>query len=232
MKKYFKSGFATIALALFCSAFAATEANAQPVQDKILRKMDNHYKSVQTLKAGVKMVKFDSLLKESDVTEGSAIYVPVKNGDPYVRIDWTKPRTEYLSSYKGTYTVFQPTVPKCFAGKTKEAKGSGKAGNALSFLNMTRAQLNANYMVSYLGDENLSDGTATFHLEMKPRSPQEKYKAAHLWVDTNGMVRQAQVVEANDDTTTIFLYNVVKNDKVNGSLFEVKVPGNVKCVPV
>lgn len=228
MKNYFRLGLAAIALVMFFNAFAVSETKAQGVIDQILKRMDAQYKSLQTLKASVKMVKYDSLLKTEDVYEGKTMYLPRKGSDPYVRIDWVKPTTEVLSSYQGEYKIFRPRINQCIAGKTKNAKGSGGAGNALAFMNMTRAELKANYNLKYLGEENVGGGIPTWHLELTPKTSQS-YKSADLWVDGFGMPVQARVVEKNNDTTTVYLYNLEKNATINASLFKVET-GNAKCV--
>jgi outer membrane lipoprotein-sorting protein len=229
MKNIFKLGFAAIALGLFFNAFAVTETRAQGLVDTILKKMDAQYKALQTLQGNVKMTKYDSVLQDSDVTEGTMKFVPIRGGDPYVRVDWSKPRNEILSSYQGRYVAYQPSVPKCFEGETKKAKSTGKASNALTFMNMNREQLKNSYSVRYMGEEKLADGTVTWHLELTPKTAQS-YKSADLWVDGNGMPRQARIVEKNNDTTTVLLSGLDLNKKINGSLFKVDVPKSVRCV--
>lgn len=230
MKNYFRLGFAALALVLFFNAFAVTETKAQGAIDQILKRMDEHYKALQTLKSDVKMVKYDSVLKTEDVYEGSTMYLPRKGRDAYVRIDWAKPASEVLSSYEGKYTIFRPKANQCIQGKTSEAKGksSVRSGGAMAFMNMTRAQLKANYALKYLGEEKVGGGTPTWHLELTPKTAQS-YKSADLWVDGNGMPVQARIVEKNDDTTTVYLYNMQKNATINASLFKVDMPNNIKC---
>src|SRR5258707_2167776 len=85
-------------------------------------------------------------------------------------------------------------------------------------MNMSKEQLKTNFNVVYLGDETLKDGTRTFHLELKPKAA-TSYKSAELWVDGDGMPRQTKIVEQNNDTTTVLLSNIRKNETIKGSLF-------------
>lgn len=230
MKNYFRLGFAALALVMFFSAFALTETKAQGAIDQILKRMDAHYKALQTLKSDVKMVKYDSLLKTEDVYEGKTMYLPRKGRDAYVRIDWSKPATEVLSSYEGGYKIFRPRLNQCIEGKVSKAtKNTGTAGGALSFMNMSRAQLKANYNLKYFGEEKVGGGIPTWHLELTPKTAQS-YKSADIWVDGNGMPIQARIIEKNNDTTTVYLYNLEKNVTLNASGFKVEMPNNVKCV--
>jgi len=231
MKNYLRLGLAAAALVLFFNAFAVTETKAQ-ILDDILKKMDNHYKSLVSLRADVKMVKYDATLQvteKSDIYEGTTIYLPVKKGEAFVRIDWTKPTEEILSVAKGQYVVYRKRLNQAMIGETKNAKGTAKSNNALSFINMSREQLKANYSIKYMGAENVNGGTSTVHLALTPKK-QTSYKLAEIWVDGNGMPIMAKVTENNNDTTTVLLMNLRKNVGINANDFAVKLPDNVKIV--
>src|SRR5260221_574144 len=89
------SGRALLTVAL--SIFAIGTAKAQPgVIGEVLKRMENHYKTLSTLKANVKTDDYTAQLDEHFVREGSLIYIPVKGRDAAFRIDWTKPKTETL----------------------------------------------------------------------------------------------------------------------------------------
>lgn len=229
MKNYFRLGLAAAALVLFFNVFAVTETKAQGGVDQILKKMDEHYKSLASLRSDVTMVKYDSLLQESDKYEGTTMYLPAKGRDAFVRIDWVKPAQEVLSVVNGKYVIYRPRLNQALTGSTKNATGSGKANSALAFMNMSRAQLKANYTIRYMGQENVSGGIPTWHLELTPKTKQN-YKLADLWVDGNGMPIQAKVTENNNDTTTVLLTKLQKNVTINGKDFEVSLPKDVKVV--
>lgn len=228
MKNHFRLGFAALALMLFFSGFAVTGARAQGI-DPILKRMDEHYKSLSSLRSSVKMVKVDSVLQESDTYEGSTMYLPAKGRDAFVRIDWEKPAHEILSVANGKYVLFRPRLNQAVVGETKKAKGSGKANSAMAFMNMSREQLKANYTIRYMGKEDVSGGIPTWHLELTPKTKQS-YKLADLWVDGNGMPIQAKVTETNNDTTTVLLSNLQKNVTINAADFAVVLPKDVKIV--
>ena len=233
MKNYLRLGLAAAALMLFFSAFAVTETKAQVI-DQILKKMDEHYKALTSLRADVKMVKYDATLQvteKSDIYEGTTIYLPAKGRDAYVRINWSKPAEEILSVVNGKYVVYRPRLNQAIIGETKNAKPKStvKSNSALAFMNMSRTQLKANYSIRYLGQENVSGGVPTWHLELTPKTPQN-YKLADLWVDGNGMPIQAKVTESNNDTTTVLLTNLQKNAAINAGDFAVNLPKDVKIV--
>ncbi len=227
MKSYLRISLAAIAVILFLNAFAVTDAKAQ--LNDILKRMEVNRNTMKTLRSDVTMVKYNSQLKESDTTNGNSIYLPTKGRDALVRIDWTKPVVETLAVVNGKYVLHRPRLKQAIVGNAKDAKGSGKANGAMSFMNMSKEQLKANYTIKYLGQENVSGGTPTWRLELTPKAA-TNFKMAELWVDGNGMPVQAKVIETNNDTTTVLLSNFEKNAKINASQFEVKLPKGTQII--
>lgn len=229
MKSFTRLSLAVTAVMLFFNAFAVSETKAQFAQQEILNRMDRHNKSLQSLRSNVTMVKYNNQLKETDVIEGTTTYLPSKGRDAYVRIDWTKPAEEMLVVRNGEYLLYRKRLNQAIIGKVKDAQGSGKANNALAFMNMSKAQLKANYSIKYLGEETVSNGVKTARLELVPKQA-TSYKLAEIWVDADGMPVQAKVVEKNNDTTTVMLSNLQKNVSINASVFDPKLPKDVKKV--
>ena len=228
MKTFFRFGLTAMALMLVFNAFAITETKAQNILPEILKRMETHRNNLTSLRSSVMMVKYDSVLKVSDTTSGTASYVPLKGRDALVRIDWTKPSVETLAVANGKYILYRPRLKQAIIGNTNNAKGP-KANSALSFMNMSKDELKANFAIKYLGEEKVSGDISTWHLELTPKTAQN-YKVAELWVDGNGMPIQAKVVENNNDTTTVLLSNLEKNTKINTDIFIVKLPKDVKRI--
>ncbi|HVQ56054.1 MAG TPA: outer-membrane lipoprotein carrier protein LolA [Pyrinomonadaceae bacterium] len=217
-------------IAVFVFAIAATaNASGQGIINEILNRMDAHNKALSSLRANVTMVKENAQLGGAlDTNEGRVAYLPAKARDPLVRIDWVKPK-ESLSVVNKQYVIHRPALNQAYTGTTDGAKGNAKAGTALAFMNMSRAQLKENYTVAYLGEETVKDGTKTWHLQMTPKVP-TSYKSAEVWVDGNGMPVQSKVIEKNNDTTTVLLTNLQKNVRVDKSEFQIKLPDGTKVI--
>ena len=177
MKKVLRVSLTAIALLLVFNALTVTDAKAQTIVTEILKRMETHRNSLTSLRASVTMVKYDSVLKDSDTTEGTTSYLPAKGKDAYVRIDWTKPANEILAVANGKYVLYRPRLKQALVGNSKNAQGNGKASNALAFMNMSKAELKANYTVVYLGQENVSGGSSTWHLQLTPKT-KSTYKSA------------------------------------------------------
>ena len=228
MNRYFRFLLPALALVFLFNA-SATETPAQILKE-ILKRMDNHNKSVTSLKGGIKMNKFNAQLGENDLSEGTLTYLPGRSEKQiYVRIDWAKPAVEHLAVAKGQYVLYRPRTKQAIVGKVDSVKGNGKAGGALAFMSMSKAQLSANYDVDYSGEETLSSGVNTWHLVLKPKTP-TSYKSADLWVDSDGMPVQAKIVEKNNDTTTILLLGVKKNQTIKTKEFKISPPKGTAIV--
>jgi outer membrane lipoprotein-sorting protein len=207
-------------LGVVFSTVSVSEAKAQNILGEILRRMDSFNNSLLSVKADVTMVKTNTQLNISDTTVGSTQYLTKKatNGQRYVRIDWTKPVQEHISVKGDNYELYRPRLNQVIVGQANTAKNSASVGGALAFMNMSKAQLNANYTVVYLGEEQISGGVKTWHLQLTPKS-RTSYKLADLWVDVNGMPRQAKITEHNSDTTTVLLSNVRTNETISVAIF-------------
>lgn len=234
MKSIKKLSLASFALMLFFSAFAVSETNAQAnAINEILKRIEAHTQNLTSLKTGVKMVKVNTQLDESETTEGSATYLPPeKEGkdkrDSLIRIDWAKPRKETLSVVNKKYVLYIPDLKQAYTGNASQAKGNGKANNLFSFLNMSKDELKANYDIKYLGEEKVS-GTPTWHLQLTPKKD-SPFTVADIWVDGNGMPIQVKATEKNKDTTTIILSGMQKNTTIKTSIFDVKIPKGTKII--
>src|SRR5258706_11128991 len=225
MNKVIRYGILIVCFGFVATTVSVSEAKAQggPLGE-ILRRMDLNNKSLQSMQADLTMVKYESALKVSDTLIGSTSYLPKSPKHVmYIRVDWKtengKPKEESMSVIGDDYELYKPTINQVIAGKVQKAKGSPSVGNALGFMTMSKDQLKANYDVVYLGEEQINGGTKTLHLQLTPKS-QTSYKSAELWVDGDGMPRQAKVIVRNDDSTTVFLSNIQKNLTLRADIFK------------
>lgn len=204
-------------------------AHGQDVINTILKRMDDHNKSLTSLRANVEMAKYDPQIKETDTTIGTVAYLPQRNKNPFVRIDWRNPE-ESMAIVNKEYVIFRPKLNQAYTGNVDKArKGNQRAGSALQFLNMSRRELLDNFSVVYLGEATIKGGVKTWHLKMTPKTT-SGYKQAEVWVDSDGMPIQTKIVESNNDTTTILLSGIKKNVNINGSEFKITLPRGTKII--
>ncbi len=231
MKNFFKFSLTAAALFLVFGAFSVSETKAQ-VLNQLMNKMDAHYKALEVLKSNVTMSKYNPQIKRSEVSEGNVTFMPEKGKRKmYVRLDWTKPTEEYLTVVDGKYNLYKRSINQVYTGKVGEAKDKAQVSGPLTFLSMSKKQLNANYKVQLISaSEKVNGTTDASHLKLTPKAASE-YKQVDLWVDKDGMPIQATVLEKSDDATTILLYNIQKNIDIDYDIFKLRVPKNAKIIP-
>ncbi|RIJ88843.1 MAG: hypothetical protein DCC44_12715 [Acidobacteria bacterium] len=203
---------------------AAGFASAQGVKQEILDRMDGNYKSLTSLTAKIKMDSTQAVLGTTDTRTGSVSFLPKsKKHVMYLRLNWDKPEENIVVIDK-KYQIYRPKFNQVIQGSSDSAKSSEKTGNALRFVSMSRRELMDNYDIKYMGQEDISGGVPTWHLFMTPKG-KASYKSAELWVDKDGMPRQARVTEMNNDTNVILLTDIKKNPTIKADVFKLDTKG-------
>ncbi|MBP6004285.1 MAG: outer membrane lipoprotein carrier protein LolA [Pyrinomonadaceae bacterium] len=229
--KLVRTGMTAVFMAVVFGAFSVGSVHAQGgVLKTILDRLDAHYKGLSSLESDVTLVKYNSQIEKSDTSVGTTNYLPkTPKRAMYVRIDWTKPVNESIVVIGESYKMYRPALKQVITGKSSGSKNAKVPGNALAFLSMSKAQLQANYTVTYIGEEQIQGGGKTWHILMTPKTA-TSYKTAELWVDGDGMPRQAKINENNGDTTTILLSNIQKNITISAEKFKLSYPSDTKEV--
>src|SRR5678815_6154795 len=99
MKRLIASG---LMLAFILSAFViitptTTNGQGAGLVSSVLSRMEKNRQSLQTLRAGISVVKYNSQLGVEDKYSGIVIYMPTAGRQAAVRIDWSSPRREAVS---------------------------------------------------------------------------------------------------------------------------------------
>lgn len=233
MKKIFSVGL-MIGLVLAALSFHSTStARAQSAGfvSTVLSRMRKNEQSLKSLRANISMRKYNAQLRDADDYSGLVLYIPgtAGSGSAFVRLEWTQPQHEILAVANGQYKLYRPRLGTVVEGRTGSIK-SQKDGDVLALMNMSAAQLRTKF-----GDfedkteETLWGGVWTQHFKVTPKTA-ASYKYIEVWVDKEGMPVQTKMVEKNDDSTTMRLTNVEKNQTITKDQFDLKLDGNVKHV--
>lgn len=232
MRNIFRYFITAIFAAVVFTGIGAVEGEAQSPIRIVLNRMDQHYKALQTLQAGVSRRQANPQVGTSEDSSGKVVLVPGKKGrdDVSVRLNWTKPREETLLVYKGKYQLYVPGIQTSYEGTTKSQKLGKSGGGVLSMMTMSEAERKANFEVPlYEGKETLN-GKEVFHIKLTPKTKQD-FKFAELWVDTDGMPMQVKIVMPNGETDTLQFSGVKRNETVKGSVFDkIKTASGTKVV--
>jgi outer membrane lipoprotein-sorting protein len=229
MKTFLRLGFAAVALTLYFGAFAAIEINAQNPLPEILKRMDDHYKALKSLKADITRAQYNAQLQETDVSLGKITLIPGKGRNFSLRLDWKKPKEETLSVVNGQYVAYIPNIKRAYTGSSDSKTVNDKGGNVLKIMSMSKEDLKANYNIQFLGQENIIGNVTTWHLKLTPKTA-TNFKFADLWIDGNGMPVQGKVTRLNNDTDSVALGNLGKNADINGSIFKVTLPKGTEMI--
>ena len=190
----------------------------------IFKRMEAHQKALKSLRADILMTKFESQLGETDTYQGKLSFLPQKPNFA-MRIDWTKPKPEIISIVKDQFILYRPALNSALNGKLNDSQKNA----FVMFANLSKEKLKENYNVKYLGGEKISDALSAWHLELTPKTP-TSYKTVELWIDANGMVIQAKIIENNGDWSNILLTNLQKNVSIPSAEFKIVLPNETKII--
>jgi len=230
MKRLISSGLA-LAFILSVVVINPTRTNGQGagLVSSVLNRLEKNRQSLKSLKAGISMVKYNSQLGVEDKYNGVVIYLPSGANRPSVRIDWSSPRRETISVANNKYVIFRPALKVAYTGDAGKV-GRDKVGGLMDMMNMSRGQLESRFHpVKDVREETLWGGVSTIHLTLVPKG-NASYKYAEVWIDTSGMPVQTKIVEKNDDSTTMRLTALEKNQKINSGDFDIKLDSGIKIV--
>lgn len=233
MKRLISSGLmlAFILSTLVIVTPTTTKGQGAGLVSSVLSRLEKNRQSLKSLRAGVSMVKYNSQLGVEDKYNGVVIYLPGPGRQASVRIDWSSPRREVMAVDNNKYTIFRPLLRIAYTGDARKMGGKdGKASGLLDMMNMSRQQLEARFQpVKDVREETLWGGVSTIHLTLVPKG-NAGYKYAEVWIDAAGMPVQTKIVEKNDDSTTMRLTGLEKNQKIDKSEFDIKLDSSVKIV--
>jgi len=230
MKRKFSLGL--VAGLLLGSVFlpSISVANTQAgLVSSIFNRMQRNQQNLKSLSAELTMEKYNAQLHDSDNYYGSVRYIPVAGRSAFVRLEWNKPQHEILVVANGAYVLYRPRLNMAYYGTTNSIH-SQKDSDVLALMNMSAAQLRTRFgEPEDVRDETLWGGVWTQHLKVTPKGP-ASYKYIEVWVDKEGMPVQTKMVEKNDDSTTMRLSNVEKNQTIPMDQFTLKLDSSVKRV--
>lgn len=233
MKRLFSLGLVVGLLLTALSVRLTSTANAQGAGfvSAVLSRMEKNKRSLKSLRANISMRKYNAQLREADDYTGIVLYIPGAGGSAgsLVRLEWTNPQHEILTVVNGTYNLYRPRLNTVLEGKTGSIK-SQKDSDVLSLMNMSATQLRTRFgEFEDQREETLWGGVWTQHFKVTPKAV-ASYKYIEVWVDKEGMPVQTKMVEKNDDSTTMRLTNVEKNQNIPMDEFKQRLDQNVKHV--
>jgi len=231
MKRLISSGLmlAFILSTLVIVTPTTTNGQGAGLVSSVLNRLEKNRQSLKSLRAGISVSKVNSQIGSEDQYRGVVIYLPGAGRQASVRIDWNSPRKEVMAVKDNKYTIYRPNQRIAYVGSVNKMNDKS-AGGLMEMMSMSRGQLEARFQpVKDVREETLWGGVSTIHLTLVPKG-NAGYKYAEVWIDAGGMPVQTKIVERNDDTTTMRLTGLEKNQNINKSDFDIKLDSSVKIV--
>ena len=222
---------ALIAATSVSSVGPPVKAQTAGLVSSTLTRMERNKQSLKSLRATISMQKYNAQLRDKDDYVGVVFYIPGAAGSSsaFVRLEWTKPQHEVLTVANGNYILYRPRLGLAYTGKTGSIK-SQKDGDVLALMNMSATQLRTRFgEFEDVREETLWGGVHTTHFKATPKTA-ASYNFIEVWVDDSGMPVQTKMVEKNDDSTTVRLTNIEKNQTIPMDQFKLNLDSNVKRV--
>ncbi|MDX6578202.1 MAG: Outer rane lipoprotein carrier protein LolA [Blastocatellia bacterium] len=231
MKKIFSI---SLVIGLILTAFSIQSGSIARAQgpgfvSSLYSRMEKNQKSLKSLRANISMLKYNAQLRDEDKYQGVVLYIPGAAGSSsaFVRLEWTQPQHEILAVANGNYSLYRPRLKQVLEGRTGAIKSS-KDSDVLALMNMSATQLRTRFgELQDMRDETLWGNVHTTHFRAFPKMA-ASYKYIEVWVDDAGMPVQTKMVEKNDDSTTVRLTNVEKNQPIPLDQFKLKLDSDVK----
>ena len=231
MKRLISSGLmlAFILSTLVIVTPTTTNGQGAGLVSSVLNRLEKNRQNLKSLRAGISVSKVNSQIGSEDQYRGVVIYLPGAGRQASVRIDWNSPRKEVMAVKDNKYTIYRPNQKIAYVGSANKMNDKS-AGGLMEMMSMSRGQLEARFQpVKDVREETLWGGVSTIHLTLVPKG-NAGYKYAEVWIDAGGMPVQTKIVERNDDTTTMRLTGLEKNQNINKSDFDIKLDSSVKIV--
>ena len=232
MKRIFSLSLVAGLTLVVVSVASVAIVNAQAgMVSSILNRMTRGQQSLKTLRANIVMEKYNSQIREKDTYQGIILYIPGPGGSrtAFLRLEWTSPQHETLAVAKGNYQLYRPRTHTVIEGNTRSVAGN-KNSDVLELMSMSATQLRTKFgEFQDKREETLWGGVHTEHFTAVPKTA-ASYKYIEVWVDDSGMPVQTKMVEKNDDSTTVRLSNVEKNQTIPMDQFTLKLDSSVKRV--
>lgn len=194
------------------------------VLNNIVKRINNHNKALQSLKADIKKTVFSSKLKVSETTEGSLNYLSKNRSRPNIRIEWGNPTKQYLVTRNGKYLVYKPKSKSAVIGEFYD----DEFGYLIDLISFSKEKLRANFAIQYMGIKKVGKDSY-WQLKLTPKK-KIFYKNIELLIDRNGMTKEIKGTEENGNQMTLSLSNEKKNVPIKSSIFKLNLPKGTKII--
>lgn len=200
-------------------------ANGMIPLPQILHQIEQAGKNLIDLKADFHQVKVFTLFEDKTESSGKLIYK--KSGK--ILWEFEKPDPSKLIINKNTAWLY---VPKIKQVQKVNLKDRARTESILIGFGTSAAEIQETYEISFLGIDKI-DQRKVYILELIPKSKDlsSYFSKITLWIEGERWIPvKTQLLEHNEDITTLFFSAIQLNTQVADDLFNFKIPGDVEVV--
>jgi len=208
----------------------ATSLQAQNAYtlDQVFSKMDQTSKAFRSVETDLERTHVTVLVNDKDIASGK-FYYSRRGKDPRVKMELTKPVSQYLLIDKGKLQLYTPKQKQVQEGSLGQNQDKVEMFMALGF-GSSSEDLMKNYNVTLAGEEAM-DGRKTTVLDLKPKSSKLGIKSFQLWLDQEKWVSvQLKATETSGDYFLLKYSNIKLNTNISDSIFDLKLPKDVRVL--
>jgi len=204
-----------------------SQAQSSYTLDQVFAKMDELAKMFRSSQADIERTHVTVLVNDKDVSSGKFYYLRQGN-QPRVRLELTKPAVQQLLIDKGKLQIYTPNLKQVQEASLGQHQDKVEMFMALGF-GQSSQDLKKNFTVSLAGDE-VVDGKKTTVLELQPKNS-AMFKSVRMWMDQQKWVSvQIKTTEASGDYMTLKFSDIKINSNVPDSVFNLKLPKDVRVL--
>jgi outer membrane lipoprotein-sorting protein len=195
--------------------------------EQVFAKMDEVSKDFRSTAADIERTHVTVLVNDKDVSSGKFYYVR-KGKEPRVKLEVEKPMRQLLLIDKGKLQMYTPNLKQVQEASIGQHQDKVEIFMALGF-GQSSQDLKKNFDVT-LADEEVIDGKKTSVLDLKPKDT-GMFKSVRMWMDQEKWVAvQIKTTEKSGDYGTLKFTNAKVNANIPDSVFDLKLPKDVKVI--
>ena len=211
----------------FLGLILPLHAQGKITLDQVFAKMDEVSKDFRSTAADIERTHVTVLVNDKDVSSGKFFYVR-KVKEPRVKLELEKPMRQLLLVDKGKLQMYTPNLKQVQEAAIGPHQDKVEMFMALGF-GQSSQDLKKNFDVTLAGDE-LVDGKKTTVLDLKPKDT-GMFKSVRMWMDQQKWVAvQIKTTEKSGDYLTLKFSNIKTNANIPDSVFDLKMPKDVKVI--
>jgi outer membrane lipoprotein-sorting protein len=203
------------------------QAQGKITLEQVFTKMDEVSKDFRSTAADIERTHVTVLVNDKDVSSGKFFYVR-KGKEPRVKLEVEKPMRQLLLIDKGKLQMYTPNLKQVQEAAIGAHQDKVEMFMALGF-GQSSQDLKKNFDVALAGEE-VVDGKKTTVLDLKPKDT-GMFKSVRMWMDQGKWVAvQIKTTEKSGDYLTLKFANIKINSNISDSVFDLKMPKDVKVI--